>query len=95
MAESEIARFRERQALEEEAAHQGLSGLAMVGTHAIIAARVQIGATRILQLAKEGRHEEALALLQSPTWGVEEEAVFPQISTESTGSKEQKERMRP
>lgn len=92
MAESEIARFRQQQALEEQAAQLGLSGLAMVGMHAIIAARAEAGARRILQLAKEGRHEEAFALLQSPTWGVEEEAVS---SFAPMKSAEKKERRRP
>ena len=70
---SQVARFRQQQALEEEAAQQGLYGLAVVARHDLITARMERGAERILQLIKEGRHEEAQALMETETWGAEEE----------------------
>ena len=69
---SEIARFREQQALEEEAARLALSGYAITSRHDIITARMQRGGERILQLIEQGRHEEALALMNSDHWGSEE-----------------------
>jgi hypothetical protein len=68
MAESEVAQFREQQALEEEAARQGLYGLAMVASHASITARMQIGAERILRLFQEGKTEEAVELMSTVEW---------------------------
>jgi hypothetical protein len=65
---SEVARFRQEQALQEEAGKQGLHGLAMVASHKLINARMQIGAQRILQLIQEGKHEEAQALFSTPDW---------------------------
>jgi hypothetical protein len=77
MAESEIARLRQQQELEEQAAKQGLYELAMVGSHAIITAHVQRGAERILHLLREGKHEEAKTLMDSPGWGVEDQKMLP------------------
>jgi hypothetical protein len=68
MAESEVARFREQQALEEEAAKRGLYGLAIVASHASINARMEIGAKRIFQLIEAGKHEEAQALFSREDW---------------------------
>ena len=72
---SEIANFRERQALEEQAAHLALYGYAAVAKHERIAARMKIGGERIVQLIKEGKHEEAQALMNTENWGVEEKEV--------------------
>ena len=69
---SEIARFREQQALEEEAALLALSGFAITARHDFITARMQRGGERILQLIAEGKHEEAQVLMNSENWGVEE-----------------------
>jgi len=68
MAASEIARFRQQQALQEQAAYQGLYGLAVVATHASITARMEQGAERILQLFQEGKPEEAVALMSTKEW---------------------------
>src|SRR5690348_10175767 len=68
---SEIARFRERQALEEESVWQALTGYAITARHDFITARAQRGAERILQLIDEGRHEEAQVLMNTDNWGVE------------------------
>ncbi len=69
---SEVAHFRQQQALLEEAAQRGLSGLAIVARHEIITARMMKGAARLLQLIDEGKHEEAQALMETETWGIEE-----------------------
>lgn len=68
---SEVAHFRQTQALQEEAAQQGLSGLAVVASHELITARMERGAERILQLLQAGKQEEAFALMSSETWGEE------------------------
>ncbi len=77
---SEVARFRQEQALRDEAAQRGLSGLAIVASHEIITARMERGAERILQLIKEGKHEEAQALMEAEAWGAEQEEAGGQAS---------------
>ena len=67
---SEVARFRELQALEEESMRMAFSGLAITARHDIITARMQRGGERILQLIEEGKHEEAQALMNTDNWGV-------------------------
>ena len=69
---SDVARLRRRIALEQEAAQRGLSGLAIVARHEIITARMMRGAERILQLIDEGKHEEAQTLMETESWGIEE-----------------------
>jgi len=69
---SEIARFRKQQALEEESARQALTGYAITARHDFITARMQRGGEHILQLIEQGKHDEALALMNSDTWGAEE-----------------------
>jgi len=68
---SAVARFREQQALEEEAARLALSGFAITARHDFITARMQRGGERILQLIAEGKHDEAQVLMNSEDWGVE------------------------
>src|SRR6266481_9350795 len=70
---SEIACLLQRIELEEEAARRGLYGFAVVASHEIITARMELGAERILRLITEGRHDEAIALMNTETWGVEVE----------------------
>ncbi len=72
---SAVARFREQQALEEEAARLALSGFAITARHDLIVARMQRGGERILQLIAEGKHDEAQVLMNSEDWGVEEDAA--------------------
>lgn len=72
---SEVVRFREQQALEEEAARLSLSGLAITARHDFITARMQRGGERILQLIAQGKHEEAHVLMNSENWGEEEVAA--------------------
>ena len=71
---SEVVRFREQQALREQAAQQGLSGLAVVANHEAINARMERGAKRILRLLRSGKQDEALALMSEETWCDEENA---------------------
>ena len=73
---SAVARFREQQALEEEAARLALSGFAITARHDFIVARMQRGGERILQLIEEGKHDEAQVLMNSENWGVEEDAAL-------------------
>lgn len=70
---SEVAAFRERQALEEESARLALYGFASVASHQMITARMQRGAERILALIDEGKHEEAQALMNTEYWQEETE----------------------
>ena len=65
---SEVARFKQEQALQEQAAQQGLYGLAIVASHEAITARMEQGAQRILQLFQEGKPEEAVALMSTVQW---------------------------
>lgn len=69
---SDVARFRRQQALEEEAARLALSGYAVTARHDFITARMQRGGERILRLIEQGKHEEAMVLLNSENWGGEE-----------------------
>ena len=68
---SEVARFRERQALEEEAAWLGLNGYAEVAKHKRIIACMELGAQPILKLLDEGKVEEAVAMMECDAWGME------------------------
>ncbi len=71
MAESEIARLMRRITLEHEAAQYGLTGLAYgTSRHDFIIARMERGAECILRLITEGKHDEAVALMNTETWGV-------------------------
>ena len=66
---SEIARFREQQALEDQAAWLGLHGLAWgTARHDFIIKRMEQGAERMLRLIEEGKHEEAHVLVESGAW---------------------------
>jgi hypothetical protein len=69
MSQNEIARFRQQQAAEEEAARLGLSGLAAVASHESIIARMEQDGEYLLELFKQGRYEEAYALWQSGIFG--------------------------
>ncbi len=68
MTESVVARFKQEQALQEQAAQRGLYGVALVASHETITARMEIGAERLLQLIRKGRHEEAKALFLTEEW---------------------------
>ena len=70
---SEVARFREQQALQEEAARLAVHGYAEVARHDRIIARMERGGRRILRLLEEGKQEEALALMNTEHWGEQAE----------------------
>jgi hypothetical protein len=72
MATSHVAQFRASQSLQEQSARLGLQGYALTTPHDVIVARAQQGAERILQLLKEGKQEQAHALWNTPSWGIEE-----------------------
>ncbi len=80
---SEITRFREQQALEEEAARLALSGFAITARHDFIIAQMQRGVGRILQVIAEGKHDEAQAMMNSEYWVIEEEAEVTGVDGDS------------
>ena len=70
MAQNEVARLRELIQLEREASEHGLYGLAEgAARHDFIEARAARGADAILHLMHEGKHTEAVALMETPDWG--------------------------
>ena len=73
MTESVVAKFRQEQTLQEQAAQRGLDGYALVSRHDFIEARMERGAERLLELIDKGKHEEAEKLMNTPTWGLEED----------------------
>lgn len=64
---SEVARFREQQALQEEAARFALTGLAITANHAAITARMEQASDRLVRLFQEGKGEEAIKIMET-TW---------------------------
>ncbi len=69
---SEVARFRQNQALQERAVHQALYGLASVATHNSITARMERGAEHLLTLLEEGKYEQVAHLMETTAWALEE-----------------------
>ena len=72
-SKSEVAQLMRQIDLEYQAAQRGLYGFAVVASHELITARMERGAERILRLITEGKHDEAVALMNTETWGVEVE----------------------
>ena len=73
-SKSEVARLMRRITLEHQAARYGLTGLAYgTARHDFITARMELGAECILRLITEGKHNEAVALMNTEMWGVEVE----------------------
>ena len=69
---SEIARFREQQALEEQAAWLRLHGLAWgTARHDVIRKRIGQGAERILCLLDEDKYQDVQKLMTTDPWGRE------------------------
>ncbi|MBV9691167.1 MAG: hypothetical protein JO202_15825 [Ktedonobacteraceae bacterium] len=69
---SEIARFREQQALEEQAAWLGLYGLASgTARHEVILKRMRQGAERILRLLDQDKYQDVQKLMTTDPWGRE------------------------
>jgi len=71
--QSEVAHLMQRIESEEQAARLALNGYAEVARHERIIARMELGGQRILRLIDEGKHEEAIALMNTNHWGVAEE----------------------
>ncbi|MBV9690833.1 MAG: hypothetical protein JO202_14135, partial [Ktedonobacteraceae bacterium] len=69
---SEVAAFREQQALEEQAAWLGLHGLAWgTARHEVILKRMRQGAERILQLLDQDKYQDVQRLMTTDPWGRE------------------------
>jgi len=66
---SEVAQFRQQQALREQSAQQALTGFAVVANHESINARMEREGRYMLRLIREGREQEVLALLETHAWG--------------------------
>lgn len=67
MPGSEIARFRQVQAVQEQAAQQGLNGLAVVAPHQRITSRMERDVPYLLQLLKDGKVEQCDQAVQEMT----------------------------
>lgn len=65
-----IVTFRRDQQLREEAAQRALYASAIVANHETITKRMEQGATHILHLIEQGKHTEAVALMQQADWGM-------------------------
>ena len=70
---SEVARVLRQIDLEVEAAGRASHGFAITARHDFINARIQRQGEYLLRLIDEGRHEEALALMNTDDWGGERE----------------------
>ncbi|MBV9688885.1 MAG: hypothetical protein JO202_04155 [Ktedonobacteraceae bacterium] len=69
---SEIARFREQQALEDQAAWLGLHGLAWgTARHDSILKHVRQGTERILRLLDQDKYQDVQRLMTTDPWGRE------------------------
>jgi hypothetical protein len=69
---SKTARFRERQALEKQAAWLGLYGLASgTARHDVILKRIGQGAERMLRLLEEDKYQDVQELMTTDPWGTE------------------------
>lgn len=77
---SEVAYFREQQALQEEAVRQGYAGFAMSARHDFIAARMKAREEHLLQLIAQGRHKEVQAIMETENWGIDEQGCGAQKS---------------
>ena len=80
---SEIAKFRQEQALEEQSAQQALYGFASVTTHTSINARMQRGAEYLLTLLEAGKYEEVAHLMETTAWA-REDATGHMMTNENT-----------
>ena len=68
---SEVAHAIRQIDLERGAAERALHGFAITARHDFINARVQCQGEYLLRLIDEGRHQEALALMNTDDWGAE------------------------
>jgi hypothetical protein len=68
MLETDIAYFRHQQLLQDQAAQNGLSGLASVATRRSITARMERASYHIQVLCATGKEQEARAPIISDTF---------------------------
>ena len=69
---SDIAKLIRQIDLERESSQNALFGLAYgVSRHDFIEARATQKADHILHLIEEGKHDEAIELMNTPDWGCE------------------------
>jgi hypothetical protein len=67
MPGSELARFRQEQAMQEQAAQQGLQGFAVVAPHKVITERMEQDASYLVQLIKDGKIEQCDQVVEQMT----------------------------
>ena len=72
MSNSEVAKFRQEQALQEQAVQHALYSFASVATHSSITARMERGAEHLLTLLEEGKYEQVAHLMETTAWALEE-----------------------
>lgn len=65
---SEITQVRQEISLQEKASERGLNGYAIVSTHDSIVARMANAASSLLELTKQGKHEEVVKILDTGNW---------------------------
>lgn len=70
---SEVARFREQQALQESSARLGLCGTAVTASHDATTQRMERATIRFFGMISEGKVQEALACMNSDGWCAEEQ----------------------
>ncbi len=70
---SEVARAMRQIDLELEAADRALHGFAITARHDFINTRMQRQGEHLLRLIDAGKHQEALALMNTGDWGAERE----------------------
>jgi ABC-type cobalamin transport system ATPase subunit len=75
MPGSEIAQFKQLQAMQEQAAQQGLQGFAVVASHRTITARMEQAAPYLVQLLKDGKVEQCNQAIDAMTAALKEEGA--------------------
>ncbi len=78
MPVSEVARFRQQQAMQEEAARQGLYGFAAVASHEAINARMEQATPQLIHLLKAGKvdqFEQVIETMQRELGELEKEGI--------------------
>jgi hypothetical protein len=75
MPGSEIARFRQQQAQQEQAAQLGLKGFATRAPHKVITARIEQESDYLLQLIKAGKIEQFEQAVDAMTTELREEGA--------------------
>ena len=88
---SEVARVLRQIDLELEAADRALHGFAITARHDFINARMQRQGEYLLHLIEAGKHQEALALMNTDDWGGEcEHTTKPRRTPEQKKGKKRR-----